>query len=146
MARLVFVVLIAISLAGCGSSGVPTRTPYPLPSGALAVALPTQPPATTPIPSGGFACPLVGPDHVAVVWDRAAHAISFTFDLWGENAQATTILWPRGFSAREYKGRLELVAPDGSVVARDGEAVPNVIGDDPAHVCMVDGVLYQPAG
>ena len=54
------------------------------------------------------------------------------------------ILWPRGFSAREYRGRLELVAPDGKVVARDGDEVPNVIGLGPELVCMVDGVQYQP--
>jgi len=146
MSRIAFLGLIMLGVvAGCASGGAPARTPYPLPSGAVAVALPTQAPATAPIPSGGYACPLIGPERVTVVWDKVTHAISFNFDRWGTTSQAT-ILWPRGFSAREYQGRLELVAPNGSVIAREGEAVPNVIGDDPEHVCMVDGTQYQPAG
>ena len=145
MFRTAVVGFFVLVVAGACSPSGPDRTPYPLPPGAVAVALPTQPPFTDPIPSNGFGCVAFGPRRVLMVWDKAAHSISFTFDQWGE-LQTPTILWPRGFSAREYQGRLELVTPTGSVVGRDGEEVPNVIGLDPAHVCMVDGAQYQPAG
>jgi hypothetical protein len=74
-----------------------------------------------------------------------AHSVSFTFDQWSPEHTAPKILWPRGFSAREYQGRLELVTPDGTVVARDGEEVPKVLGQGPESICMIDGVQYQPA-
>lgn len=146
MLRMALGALLALAIvAGCSPGSGTGRTPYPLPPGAVLVALPTQPPYTSPIPSIGFGCPGIGPAHVKVVWDETAHSVSFTFDEWSsENKAPTTILWPRGFSAREYRGRLELVAPDGKVVARDGDEVPNVIGLGPELVCMVDGVQYQP--
>ena len=140
-----FVVAVAV-VAACSFGNRPDRTPYPLPPGAVDVALPTQPPYPDPIPSGGFGCPGIGPRRVVVVWDKAAHSISFTFDEWSPEHKASTILWPRGFFAREYQGRLELVSPTGPVIARDGDEVPNVIGLGPELVCMVDGTQYQPAG
>jgi hypothetical protein len=145
MLRTALATLLALTVvAGCSPGSGTGRTPYPLPPGAVSVALPTQPQYTSPIPSPGIGCQLMGPAHVLVVWDKTAHSVSFTFDQWSTN-KAPTILWPRGFSAREYQGRLELVAPDGKVVARDGEEVPNVGGLGPELVCMVDGVQYQPA-
>jgi hypothetical protein len=145
MLRTALGALLAVTVvSGCGSGSGTGRTPYPLPPGAVSVALPTQPPYTSPIPSPGIGCPGIGPAHVTVVWDKTAHSVSFTFDEWSPENKAPTILWPRGFSAREYQGRLELVAPDGKVVARDSEEVPNVIGLGPELVCMVDGVQYQP--
>jgi hypothetical protein len=144
MNRYVLLVVLLLTVAACTNAGTPARTPYPLPSGALALSLPTQPPVATPISSGGIACQLIGPERVTFDWDRAAHKVSFPFIPWSDS-KATAILWPRGFSAREYLGRAELVAPNGSVVARDGEQVPSVIGPDPEHICMVAGTEYQPA-
>ena len=128
--------LAALLVAACGTS-VPTNAPtaYPFPSGAGALDLPTQ----APHPSG-IGCPLVGPPGPVVMnWDRSANAVSFSFPSWGTS---DTILWPYGFSAREYLGRAELVAPDGTVVARDGDPVPGLLGTDPQSICTVAGVLY----
>jgi hypothetical protein len=140
--------VVAVAVAACGGAtgGAPARTPYPLPPGAVAVALPTQAPFTGPLPSTEFGCELMGPGHVLVVWDQAAHSISFAFDQWTADQGSTTILWPRGFSAREYQSRLELLDPSGLVLARDGEEVSGVLGLDPEHVCMVRGKVYPPAG
>jgi hypothetical protein len=144
MSRTALVGLLAlVVVAGCSGNSGPYRTPYPLPAGAVAVTLPTQAPFTDPIPSSGFGCEAMGPNRVVVIWDKTAHSISFKFDQWAD-LKALTILWPRGFSAREYQGHLELVTPTGSVIARDGQEVPRVIGLDPEHVCMVDGTQYQP--
>ena len=146
---LVVVALVAVvAVAACGGAtgGPPARTPFPLPSGAVAVALATQAPFTDPLPSAAIGCELMGPQHVLVVWDRTAHSISFTFDQWTAGGHFPTILWPRGFSAREYQGRLELLDPSGLILARDGEEVSGVNGPDPEHVCMVRGTQYPPAG
>jgi hypothetical protein len=124
LAALLFVACAAPVLA-------PTTTPYPLPSGARALPLPTQ----GPRPSGVVGCPAIGPvGPVVMTWDRNAHTVSFVFDPWGGS---DTIQWPNGFSAREYLGRAELVAPDGAVVARDGDAVPGILGSDPSGICAV---------
>jgi hypothetical protein len=129
LAALLFVACAAPVLA-------PITTPYPLPSGARALALPTRgPPA-----SGVVGCPAIGPvGPVVMQWDRNAHTVSFSFEPWGGS---DTILWPDGFSAREYLGRAELVAPDGSVVARDGDAVSGILGSDPSGICEVAGKGY----
>jgi hypothetical protein len=77
------------------------RTPFPLPSGAVAVSLPTLPPEA-PLASGeAWACPAMMLSPVTVVWDKSAHTVSFGLSLG----------WPRGFSAREVAGRLEIVDP-----------------------------------
>jgi len=61
-------------------------------------------------------------------WDRNAHIVSFSFEPWGGS---DTIQWPDGFSAREYLGRAELVAPDGGI-----------LGSDPSGICEVAGKGY----
>jgi hypothetical protein len=64
------------------------------------------------------------------------------------------LLWPRGFSARLLDNRAEIVAPDGSVVAREGDEVADgtLSGSASAtqpgqgfDICGVNGVYYLPA-
>lgn len=49
-------------------------------------------------------------------------------------------VWPRGFSARLFNGQAELVAPDGTVIARAGDHLEGLGGyedDGLYHVCSV---------
>lgn len=39
-----------------------------------------------------------------------------------------SVVWPSGFSARLVNGRAELVAPDGSVLARERDVISNLAG------------------
>lgn len=120
-------------LAACdSSSGFPERTPFPLPSGAVAVALPTQPPAA-PLPAGQeWACPGEG-IRGTLTWDAVSRTVSIG---------APTFRWPRGFSARESGGHVEIVAPDGSVVAREGDVI--TVSGKP-DICAVNGQIYGPS-
>jgi hypothetical protein len=74
-------------------------------------------------------------------WDARSHTVSFSFDPWGDRA-SNTIIWPHGLSAREYQGRAELVAPDGHIVARAGDATVEVVGVEPGAICSVNGTIY----
>jgi hypothetical protein len=64
------------------------------------------------------------------------------------------LVWPRGFSARLLDGRAEVVAPDGSVVAREGDELPSgTLGGSPSgtlaepgfDICQVNSAYYPPA-
>ncbi len=65
------------------------------------------------------------------------------------SASGTTLAveWPRGFSARTVAGLAELVAPDGAIVAREGELLPIIGGSGgrPFGVCSVNGTTDGPA-
>ena len=95
--------------------------PAALPPGATALALPTQP--WKPWPLGGLGCPmaLVAPARVG----RDGDAMVF----WRIDIRERIVLiWPSGYSARLLEARAELVAPDGSVLAREGDVISNLAG------------------
>jgi hypothetical protein len=131
------VLLIAVLVSGCGPQGDIGPTPFPLPPGATALALATQ----SPRPSDQIGCVLLPPESVTMNWDAKSHAVSFSFNPWGDRA-SNTIIWPHGFSAREYQGRAELVAPDGHIVARAGDATVEVVWVEPEAICSVNGTIY----
>jgi len=100
---------------------------YPLPTAAITWALPTQP------ASGPTACPTTELGPVRAEWDATHRGLS----LGGKK-----VIFPRGFLARILpSGRLEIMAPDGTVVARDGDTI-SLGGVDYLHVCRVQGVEY----
>jgi len=95
--------------------------PAALPPEATALALPTQP--WKPWPLGGFGCPmgLVAPSRV----ERDGDVVVFS---GVDVPERIGLIWPSGFSARLLEARAELVAPDGSVLAREGDVISNLAG------------------
>jgi hypothetical protein len=58
-----------------------------------------------------------------------------------------SIVWAYGFSARVVDGQAELVAPDGTVVAREGDVISDAGGGlgltgDAFHVCQIGTTMY----
>ncbi|MCC6618925.1 MAG: hypothetical protein IT341_07790, partial [Chloroflexi bacterium] len=96
---------------------------------------------TTPAASEyveNWACPaaLLNPIRVR----RDGDAIAFdTLD-----GTPVHLVWPRGFSARLLDNRIEIVAPDGTLIARDGDVLDGLVGGADA-ICEVNGVTYPPA-
>jgi hypothetical protein len=143
--------LLVLALTGCGlfqtgANPYPARTPFPLPSGAVSLALQTDPPAA-PKPSAAWGCTdaLLAPVRVV----REGDAV--TFRLAQADQAVIRLVWPRGFSARLIAGRAEIVAPDGSVIGREGDVLANMfgggIGEEPNtfYICSVKNVAYPPA-
>jgi hypothetical protein len=100
---------------------------YPLPSAAVSWPLPSHEQL------GQAICPTIDLAPVKVDWDATHRSLS----MGGQK-----VFWPKGFSARELpSGRLEILAPDTTVVARDGDTV-SLGGSDYMHVCRVQSVAY----
>jgi hypothetical protein len=51
-----------------------------------------------------------------------------------------SVVWPNGYSARLLDGRAELIAPDGSVLADDGDVISGLAGgaadNGDFHLCF----------
>jgi hypothetical protein len=88
--------------------------PASLPTGAAPVTLRTQPWRLWP----SFGCPmaLLAPIRV----ERDGVSMVFADEAGDSRVQA---VWPNGYSARLLNGRSELISPDGSVLARDGDVI-----------------------
>jgi hypothetical protein len=124
--RLILTLVLAASVASACALGDEDPT-YPLPASAIAWSVPTQ------LDAGPSVCPSTRLAPLRIDWDATHRSLS----VGGEK-----VLWPRGFSARLLpSGRLDILAPDGSVVARDGDTVA-FGGSDYLHVCRVQGVEY----
>ena len=138
--------------AACTMATIPryaaiSRTPAPLPSGATALVLEIARPAASG-PGPNWAC--AGSTPVAVRIVREGDAVVFETD----TGQRMKLVWPRGFSARLVAGRAEIVAPDGSVIAREGDELPSgTLGGLPSgtqaepafDICQVNSAYYPPA-
>ena len=124
--RLILALVLAAGFAGaCSASD--ESTVYPLPSAAITIELMTQ------AGTSSTACPPTDLAPVKADWDATHRALS----VGGEK-----VIWPRGFSARLLpSGHLEILAPDGTVVARDGDTI-RLGGSDYMHVCRVQSVEY----
>lgn len=128
-------VIVAAGLAAC-TPQLSARPPAPLPSGAAALLLETTPPATEY--REGWACPAELINPVRLVSDGETVAFQYL------DGRRVDLVWPRGFSARMLDGRTEIVAPDGSVIARDGDEISELVGDT-REICEINGVTYPPA-
>ncbi len=123
MKRVMVLLVLAGIVTGCSEEG-PTSTN---PSTPIVWALPAQTEAT---PAD---CPGVALTPVRVDWDATHRSLS----MGGEK-----MLWPAGFSARILTtGHLEILAPDGTVVAGDGQTIA-LDGTDYQHVCRIQGRSY----
>ena len=79
------------------------------------------------------ACPAVVPSSFLIGYDAAAGRVTYRYD-----THDTRFTWPEGYSAR-LNPALEIVAPDGEVVAREGEYTPEwsvVPADGGYRVCI----------
>jgi len=134
--------LMTLILGACGvvsptPQPAPPRTPAPLPSGATALALATASPAAA-IPVH-WACP--GDTIQPAKLVRQGGAVVFILQT---TSQPIDLVWPRGFSAWLLDGQAEVVAPDGTVVLREGDVFSDIISGVP-DICEVNGVSYPPA-
>jgi hypothetical protein len=99
---------------------------FPLPTSPITLFVPTQ--TSTP-----GACPQTSLAPIKIAWKSLYRTVSFG----GEKA-----IFPNGFTAKEFPdGHLEIYAPDGSLVARDGDTI-TVGGTDYEHICRVGSVQY----
>jgi hypothetical protein len=120
--------LIGLLLVGCSpSAAYEWPTAARLPNGATALELRTEPPGPTAPPGSG--CPLLNKEGWLTV--QGGELVLGNGD----------VVWPMGFSARLLSGKAELVAPDGTVVAREGDRLDQLLGgywdDGLYHVCSV---------
>ncbi|MEJ7749611.1 MAG: hypothetical protein WKF56_09930 [Candidatus Limnocylindrales bacterium] len=115
-------------------------TPAPLPEGATAVALDVAPIPAQVQPDAEYgACPLalLLPFTVRHVPEDAAQPVHYRAV---DDGQELRISWPSGFSAR-LAPDLEVVAPDGTVIASEGVPTEGLGGgvlgnDDTFSVCI----------
>ena len=127
--RFLAVVSIGLLLVGCSpSAAYQWPTAARLPNGATVLELHTEPPGPTAPPLTG--CPLLNYDGSVSV--QGSEVVLGRGD----------VVWPRGFSARLLNGQAELVAPDGTVIARAGDHLEGQLlggyeDDGLYHVCSV---------
>jgi hypothetical protein len=139
-ARFAVVGIVVIVLAGSAWLRYEIGAPA---SGAGPLTIQTEA-KPTPLPSGaGWICPQAGGGPLRMELSGSELVLIST-----ANGAAVSIVWPYGFSARLVAGKAELLAPDGSVIAHDGDVLHvgggfGVSGDE-FHVCSVDGTIYWP--
>jgi hypothetical protein len=124
--KLLLALVVAATLAW-GCTAFDEGPTYTNPATPIHWPLPTQSEART------APCPATELMPVQVGWDPVTRDLA----LGGQKVE-----FPKGFTARILpNGRLELLAPEGAVVARDGDTL-RLGGADYMHVCRVQGVEY----
>ncbi len=139
--------LMCAAIAGCSLVSAPTGglerngwvwpAPAPLPAGADAVPIDVAPIWDIPADADDvIGCPLVLLGPVTPEY-QPGRKPPVTYRVAGREVR---VRWPVSFSARLAPG-LEIVAPDGMVIARAGEATEGLIGgylgdDDVFSVCV----------
>jgi hypothetical protein len=142
---------LAIGLTACATPA-PTPVlldgwifpaPAPLPNGARSLPLLTDPiPAAIP-PDTAFGCDSALLGRVDTIYDRDDEAAPLRF-VHADTQEPVTVIWQPCVSARLVDGRVEVVGPDGTVLARDGEPSLELgggggaEGDGTFHVCFVE--------
>jgi len=114
--------------------GLP-RPSASLPLGATPLTIETEPAPRQGCPDAGL-----GPVRVA----RSGSELVFISTIAGT---PENIVWAHGFSARVVDGQAQLVAPDGTVVAREGDVITDAGGGlgstgDAFHVCQIGSTMY----
>jgi hypothetical protein len=107
-------VVVAVLAGAAVFFFVPYR-PASLPAGAMPLTLRTQPWKLWPL---SFGCGMAGLTPIRV--QRDGVSMVFADEAGGNPLQ---VVWPSGYSARLMNGRAELLPPDGSVLARDGDVI-----------------------
>lgn len=123
---------------GASPSDASSSSAWPsvaLPPGATPLTIQTE-----PAPRQG--CPDAGLAPVRVT--RSASELIFILVM---NGSPRNIVWAYGFSARVVDGQAQLVAPDGTVVAREGDVISDAGGGlgltgDAFHVCQIGSTMY----
>ena len=119
VARWALGLLIAAALvAGLAALLLAPPQSAPLPAGAVPLTLRTQPWKLWPF-SFGCGLALLTPIRL----ERDGTSMVFADEASTNRLQ---VVWPSGYSARLTNGRSELIAPDGSVLARDGDVISNL--------------------
>jgi hypothetical protein len=91
-------------------------------------------------PASGQGCLQAG--LMPVRMERSGSEIQFVFTSTGRPA---LIAWPNGFSGRLIDGQAELLAPNGVVVAAEGDVLASLGGapvGDVFHVCQIGKNVY----
>ena len=133
-----FLLVAAAALALMGATQLMGRSAH----SALPLGLAVEDPAPS-LPSGAqWVCAqaLAGPVRLA----RDGQMLVFVSL---DTNTTANLVWPRGFSARLLDGRAELIARDGSVIAREGDVLGDLGGGGTAdgfHVCSVAEKVYGP--
>jgi len=107
--------------------------PASLPAGSVPLTLRAQPWRLLP----SFGCPLALLTPIRV--ERDGVSMVFADEASGSRVQ---VVWPNGYSARLLNGRAELIPPDGSVLARDGDVISSLTAgaaDNGDYLVCLDG-------
>ncbi len=137
MRRLLRVTIVTFAALVVGASLIFPRGPAPLPLGAEPLAISTGSPSLLPTVVTGCLTAQLADVRLVRQGDRLAFV----------NVETTAeeeLTWPYGFSARLHRGRAELVAPNGSIFATEGDVLTGFGGglgpDDRFHVCALGRV------